>query len=856
MAINLNSGAAQAAKDNVASAEANKGKSAEGFEDGLDFDDLIAEFNSQNFGGDNGEQGQAGQTAMPTQPMGTGQDLMGPVGFGATGNNLGGGMDNLGIAGQLGQNAPQQAAPKKVTFTDVLSDGLVASTKATGHILVNTAKSIRGLTYDDFASFMTDSVIVGSVIGGIGLILSLLGLIKGSSVILAFGHTFLPTGLINVGVGLIGIGVSALGLITKNSPETSLSGIEDTAVSISGNSLSMDTIDDEYDALLDSFGDFDDDLDAPQESASDFFSTGGSSSGLDDFFSTPSPAPSTETTPEPLDNSKLLDSMSDLVPKIDRQYLVDNFSKFLPKCCSTFGQAQEIAKGSEEFEGVRSLLLEAFSSYTKIAIEELPTDLERLESTTFSYTMTVKRIKGITKLQDLADEIQVYFRENASDTDVICSIEIEHGYYKIAITKGAPAMVTVRDCLEQTEVRKFFENTKNLLPFIAGIDTYGNPILASGEHYTAMMTAGKQRSGKSWYLTSVLMTFMTFNLPSDVQFLFIDPKKSTLYKTFSCMPHTIGVHDDEDIIELLKYLINVEGERRKDRFQKANKGHGVDSIKDYRKEGHKDMPYLYLVIDEFLTVIAHADAKGVKKEFNQLISTIITQLPFLGIHVWIVPHRAQGAVDKTTRANMMFTSAFRCENNIVEEVLDTKWTRPLKNPGDMAIKLQDVGKEAFARAAVWAKSDEENTQTIKDIAKAWYKIGAEIPNIDYGVLANKDYDYVADILEFDSEQTHILKLAASEKTKQGAVIKPGEAGLASESSFASEHRTNNNSLDELLDFDLPSTSDDTSVTETEAELNDEDEEMLERWRKSIGTESDESDVSLSGWEDESTIFDE
>ena len=98
MAINLNSGAAQAAKDNVASAEANKGKSAEGFEDGLDFDDLIAEFNSQNFGGDNGEQGQA---TMPTQPMGTGQDLMGPVGFGATGNNLGGGMDNLGIAGQL-----------------------------------------------------------------------------------------------------------------------------------------------------------------------------------------------------------------------------------------------------------------------------------------------------------------------------------------------------------------------------------------------------------------------------------------------------------------------------------------------------------------------------------------------------------------------------------------------------------------------------------------------------------------------------------------------------------------------------------------------------------------------------------
>ncbi len=866
MAINLNGSAAQAAMDSVQNAEQNKNKAADGFEDGMDlgFDDLMSAYNAENFGTSSD-----GGTTDGTTSTG-GQNMMGPVAFGgapAAGTTpaLGQGMNGLGINGQLGQmGAPATQAPPKVTATDVIGDMTTEAVKATGTVLKDFVKSLSGVSCDDFASLSMDIMTAGGVIAAIGVILFIASL-SGNPVIRAFSRIFIPAGFYQVGLSLIGVALTGWGILSKGEPEQSLSVLPDTPVQVGTQSLSMDALDAEYDALLDSFYDDDEDMEDIEEEDDFFSATPSTSSSADpddwgNFFGTES----TTETPA-ANNDALLDSMNTNVAKIDRAYLLEQFSRLLPKSCTTFGKSEIVPKDSQEYVAVRSLLLQALSSASKVPIDELPVDLEQLESSTFSYTMTVGRMKGIGKLQDLSNEIEVYFRENANDTGVIASIEVEHGYYKISLTKGVTEMVTVRDCLEQADVKAFFENKKNLLPFIAGIDTYGNPILAAGENYTAMMTAGKQRSGKSWYITSVLMTFMTFNLPTDVQFLFIDPKKSSLYRMFSCMPHTIGVHDDEDIVGLLKYVINVEGERRKERLRAANQGYGVDSIKDYRKEGHEDMPYLYIVIDEFLTAIANVEARGQKKEFNQLISMIITQLPFVGIHLWIVPHRAQGAVDKTARANIMFTSAFRCENTIVEEVLDTKWTRPLKNPGDMAMKLQDVGKEMFARAAVFTTSDEENTRVIKDIAKAWYKIGADIPNVDYGMIANKDFDYIGAMLGLDASQTRTLKLEAAGIKEEHTTphIEVGSSGLLSSDQFAATHRHAHNTIDELLDIsddEFIRTATQSTQQATQADDDDDltgdDEDMLARWRQTIDDEESEGLSELSGWEDESTIFDD
>lgn len=845
MAINLNSSSTQAAVDGVNNAEKNKTKTAEGFEDGIDFsfDDLLNDYNSENFGSSDSDASTAG--------FGT---------FGSE-NSLGGtsistGMNNLGINQQLGQNT-QQPQPKQPTIEDLICESTLAATKATGNILKDFVKSFSTITYDDYASYWVDVLIVAGILGVAGLIMTISGLITGSAAIKSFGLLFMPSGLIPVGISLIGFGIAALGILESGAPDTSLSGVEDQPLAIDSLSTAThDAVDAEYSSLLDSF-DFDDDDMGFDDNDGD--SSDGTDESWDDFFgnsTTPAPAPA----PAKQDNDAVLNGLTELVPKIDRTYLINNFINFLQPSCTDFGKTEKVRDDSSEYNSIRSLLLQAISNVSKIPLEDLTVQVQSIESTVFSYTILVERVKSLTKIVDLEREIEVYFRENATDSSVICTIETEHGLWKVSITKGISPMVTIRDCFGNPKVLNYFKDTKNKLPFIAGIDTYGNAILTTGENYTSMLTAGKQRSGKSWYICSVLMQMMTFNPPSVAQFLFIDPKKSSLYRTFSCMPHTIGVHDDEDIIGLLRYILEVEGERRKELLKKANKGFGVDSIKAYHLEGHEDMPYLYIVIDEFLTAIGNAEAKGLKKEFNQLIAMIVTQLPFVGIHIWIVPHRAQGAVDKTVRSNILYTAAIRCEPSVVEEVIDDKWTRPLNNPGDMALKLQDIGTARFARAAVFARDDEENTATIMDIAKGYYKINVDIPKIDYGILANKDFEYICTVLGLSEEQRNKLvtdSLSAGKKRIEGA-------GLAAESTIHSNYRVSNNTISDLLnvsDMDeiipntkaAPASKINEPAQEATDTLTEEDKEMLRRWRQY--KDSDDSDdtsgiVDISNWEDD------
>ena len=103
------------------------------------------------------------------------------------------------------------------------------------------------------------------------------------------------------------------------------------------------------------------------------------------------------------------------------------------------------------------------------------------------------------------------------------------------------------------------------------------------------------------------------------------------------------------------------------------------------------MPVLYVVIDEFMTVV---DSLGTEqKELLRLVRIILTQLPSQGIFLMIVSHRATGALDKTIRYLMSYNVAVRALNSAVKKSLDLKsWDRNLENPGDLALKMVGEGR--------------------------------------------------------------------------------------------------------------------------------------------------------------------
>lgn len=201
MAINLNSSAAQAAVNSVQNAEQNKNKPADGFEDGLElgFDDLMSAYNEENFGGTT----ESGDAAALGTGLGTGQNMMGPVAFGgapAAGTNpvLGQGMNGLGINGQLGQlGVPQQPTPRKITTSDIISDGCTEAVKATGTVLKNFVSSLGGVSCDDLASLSMDTMTCGAVMTVIGVIL-LIASASGNPITKAFSRVLMPAGLYQV----------------------------------------------------------------------------------------------------------------------------------------------------------------------------------------------------------------------------------------------------------------------------------------------------------------------------------------------------------------------------------------------------------------------------------------------------------------------------------------------------------------------------------------------------------------------------------------------------------------------------------------------------------------------------------
>lgn len=672
--------------------------------DGALFDDL----GSGDFGSPSGS-GQSGLDVFDS--LGSGQSNV----FGQSTSPFGQG------AGLFGQQANQ---PTKYE-PDGLDKAIDASGEAivnVGKIMIDMFKSIRNRTADDFAYLSRNLIMIGgaSLIGSI--VLGALGYV-GKIRFLSFtglAGQILGCGGLLIGTGLAGIGFSAIKI--ANTVQTS-SGTLDELTDISD--MEMEDSTDDYeenigDILDDLFGDDEEDFFGDEES--------------DDVF-TPDFS-GIEYTAKELDYKEKLDGIIEN-QFISREMLFNTFKGFFPVNTPNFADQKEIPPHSDEFHTIETICLKALANVANCDLEDLDSKLESATESYFSYELRLKRVRRVNKLNDIEREMEAYFRESSSDTSVNATVDIEGDFYKIIITKGETAVVTFGDAFRQQYVCDYFLESKNTLPFILGISELGEVLLADAKIYDTMLIAGKPRSGKSWYVLSIVMSLMMFNSPEEVQFIIVDPKESNLFKTMALMPHVCGLHNDRNILDIMRDIIENEGERRK----KLLADNRCDDIWALWKKGIK-LPVLYLVIDEIITV--KNNLGPLDKEFDALMQTMISQLPSLGIRLIFVPHRATGIVNKTNRTMIAFSAAVRANTTDVMDTLDIKkWTRALTNPGDVAVKTNDRDSGVYVRGATLTTSDEDNAELIENAARAYYKMGVDIPDMTTMQIAfNRDEDYI------------------------------------------------------------------------------------------------------------------
>jgi len=679
-----------------------------------------------------------------------GQPSFGQSGFGQSSFGQSGfGQSSFGQSG-FGQNNNQQPVQQRDTLDKFLDVG-ADTAKNIGEILFDMVKSIKERSADDYGYLGRNLILVGAAIVPIGVVLGIIGVASGIH-FLSFSGISLQlvlAGSLAATTGITGIGTAAF-VLTKIGDQSigDASGIQSVPeIPPSEDNFTQDYEDNIGDELADLFGDdfnelsneldntnFVDNLvdikkEEPEDTSEEF------EINVDNV--------STEINwDEALDNVKEN-------KLINRTTLFNEFKPMFPVCTPEFADSKPVDPSSSEFAQLDTICLKALANIANCELEEVKSHLDSAVESFFSYTLKLKRFNKVKNCDALASEMEIYLREDSNDDSVNATVSLEGDFYKIIVTKGVSAVVSFGDVFKKSEVCDYFLDESNKMPIITGIDELGNVLVEDAKKLDTMMICGKPRSGKSWYVLSILASLMLFNSPEEIQFIIVDPKKSQLFKTVALMPHVCGLHDDSNILGILDDVINVEAPRRKAILS----AHKCDDIWALREAGVV-MPVLYVVMDEYITIKNNLDPDK-QKELNAKIQTLISQLPSQGIRLIFIPHRATGIVDKTNRTMIQFTACVRSNNDDVMDALDIKsWKRSLTKPGDIALKSSEMKTALYTRGAALTSSDRTNTKFLETAAKAFYKMGVDIPDMRaLRVACNRDEDYIRQ--ELSGESTRI-----------------------------------------------------------------------------------------------------
>lgn len=686
-------------------------------------------------------------------------DLTGGAGgdLGGAGGTLGGFQNSLELQQQ--QAAQQQATPD---WGDIAIESAGKGLKATGKLFKELLKSVLSRTADDIGYFGRTAMIAGLPAAVIGILFLIMAGPTGWE---GFGFFGLGGILLLAGIGTSGFGALTMGIaaeviavnpVTPNEALEELQDTTDQAVEPYVNNIE-DSV--ENVVTEDLLAELNDILggDTP-----DFTNPEPVSSGFDD--------------PEPIDLPELpdfdeLDKQVQATKKtLTRANLLSTFLPYFMQKTPKFRETLVISPDNQVYEIIRATIVKAIANLQNIAIEKVPQRCISIEETFFSYKVVFERVKKMKNTKDIANELETYFRatvdgEGLTDEEVRnqrlrikVTVESVGDNWEITINKGTSGIITMGDILAGKREYDYFANEKNALPYIAGITELGSVLLDDAGNALEMLISGKQRSGKSWYVNSILTSLVTFNTPEDVSLIINDPKNSTMFNTLALFPHVIGMHNGDNILDIFREVIDVEAPKRAELLRQAR----CENIKDYNKKfPDKKMPYLFIVIDEVLSVRdslaqvrdgeKEADAKARMREFTSSLLVILSKLPYIGVGVILVPHRATGVIDKTSRTLLKLKAAVMAEDDEIDETLGEKIDRRLTAPGDIAVRIMSMTSAKYVRGPAVADDDTKTAETLRRIAKGFYSMGVEVPNWRHlRVSFNRDDEYIKNELFGDT----------------------------------------------------------------------------------------------------------
>ena len=344
---------------------------------------------------------------------------------------------------------------------------------------------------------------------------------------------------------------------------------------------------------------------------------------------------------------------------------------------------------------------------TTINQEELNSNKDKIIETLRNYGIEIDKIKAtigptvtlyeivpaagvrISKIKNLEDDIALNLA--ALGIRIIAPIP-GRGTIGIEVPNQNPEMVPMRNILATEK----FQNTTFDLPIALGKTISNETFIADLAKMPHLLMAGATGQGKSVGLNAVLVSLLYKKHPSQIKFVLIDPKKVelTLYNKIerhylAKLPNSEDaiITDNTKVVHTLNSLC-IEMDNRYALLQDAQ----VRNLKEYNSkfvnrklnpnDGHKFLPYIIVVVDEFADLIMTAG-----KEVEMPIARIAQLARAVGIHLIIATQRPSvNIITGVIKANFPARIAFRVSSKIDSRtILDAGGAEQLIGKGDMLL---------------------------------------------------------------------------------------------------------------------------------------------------------------------------
>jgi len=356
-------------------------------------------------------------------------------------------------------------------------------------------------------------------------------------------------------------------------------------------------------------------------------------------------------------------------------------------------------------------LLENYDSKRNLSHEELRAELEsnkdKIVQTLGHYNIGIDKIKAtvgptvtlfeivpmagvkISKIKNLEDDIALSLA--ALGIRIIAPMPGK-GTIGIEVPNQKPEVVSMKSVLASER----FIGSDYDLPIGLGKTISNEVFVADLAKMPHLLMAGATGQGKSVGLNAVLVSLLYKKHPSQVKFVLVDPKKVELTLFKKIERHFLAkLPGEEDaIITDTKKVVNtlnslcIEMDQRYDLLKEAQ----VRNIKEYNAKfvsrrlnpnnGHRFLPFIVLVVDEFADLIMTAG-----KEIETPIARLAQLARAIGIHLIIATQRPSvNIITGTIKANFPARLAFRVSSKIDSRtILDTGGADQLIGRGDMLL---------------------------------------------------------------------------------------------------------------------------------------------------------------------------